>query len=365
MQGLTMKKMTGAARALVVASVMGLCAVGAHAQQPAPAPAPAATPAPAAAPAAPPAAARQPLSVNPEAAGVKEDQLFKALKPEFGGTAAIEGRGSIPDKKSYRIEQPAGRDWNEFRSGTLTKVGGGSILGVLALLCFFYLLRGRVMITGGRSGQLLERFGSVERFAHWLSATSFVVLALSGLNITFGRALLLPLIGPDAFTAITQLGKFAHNYVSFAFALGITLMFLVWVKDNLPSLRDIRWIAQGGGLVGLGHPPADRFNAGQKIIFWTVVLGGIALSITGYILMFPFVWTDIGGQQAANMIHALAGVVMVAVIIAHIYIGSVGMEGAFEAMGSGKVDLNWAREHHSIWVDKVLARKRDKVTPAE
>jgi formate dehydrogenase subunit gamma len=308
--------------------------------------------------------AQQPTSVNPTASSVNEEQLLKALKPaEFGGTSAIGGRGSIPDTKSYLLEQPAGRVWDTFRQTTLTTVGAISILGMLALLAIFYLARGQIKIDGGRSGRTLVRFGSIERFAHWMTATSFIVLALSGLNISYGRSLLLPIIGPDVFANVTQLGKFAHNYVSFAFALGIVMMFLAWIKDNLPSTVDLVWFAKGGGLVGSAHPPADRFNGGQKLIFWSVFIGGVALSASGYMLMFPFVFADIGGQQAANVVHALAGVIMVAIILAHIYIGSLGMEGAFEAMGSGKVDENWAREHHSIWAKKALSRERP--TPAE
>lgn len=314
--------------------------------------------------------AQQPTSVNPTASSVKESDLLKALKPPaFGQTNAIEGRGSNPNAASYKVIQPEGRDWQVFRDTTLSRVAALSILGILALLVVFYLVRGKVPMTGGRSGKTLVRFGSVERFAHWLSATSFIVLGISGLNITFGRALLAPLLGPDAFAAFTQFGKFAHNYVSFAFALGITIMFVMWVKDNIPVLRDLRWFAQGGGLIGLGHPPSDRFNAGQKVIFWTTVLGGIALSISGYLMMFPFVFVDIGGMQAATVVHALVGVVMIGIIFAHIYIGSVGMEGAFEAMGSGEVDVNWAREHHSIWAEKMMARDgsggHTKQSPAE
>ncbi len=309
--------------------------------------------------------AQQPNSVNPGKSSVQEEQLLKALKPAFGTTSAIEGRGSIPDKKSYRLEQPAGRDWESFRASTLTTVGVVSILGTLALLCVFYLVRGRIRIDDGRSGKTLLRFDGLDRFAHWLSATSFIVLALSGLNITFGKSLLLPLIGPSAFAQMTQLGKYAHNYVGLAFALGIVLMFLLWVKDNIPGPRDIVWLLKGGGIIGSGHPPAGRFNAGQKLIFWSVLVGGTVLSITGYLLMFPFVFTDIGGQQAANVVHALGGVVLMAIIIAHIYIGSIGMEGAFEAMGTGNVDLNWARDHHSIWTEQVLADERQKPTPAE
>jgi formate dehydrogenase subunit gamma len=311
-----------------------------------------------------PAQAQQPTSVNPTASSVQEKQLLEALKPEFGKTVAIEGRGSFPDVKSHVLQQPAGREWQNFRDTTLSRVGAYGILGILGVIAAFYLLRGKVRIAAGPSGRTMLRFGSVDRFAHWLTATSFIALALTGLNITFGRTLILPLVGDTTFANVTQMGKFVHNYVSFAFALGIVLMFVLWAKDNLPSLRDIRWFAQGGGLIGLGHPPADRFNGGQKLIFWSTIIGGVALSVSGYMLMFPYVVGGIGGLQAANVVHALAGVILVAIILGHIYIGSIGMEGAFAAMGSGKVDVNWAKEHHSIWVDKVM--KRDgKVTPAE
>jgi formate dehydrogenase subunit gamma len=299
-------------------------------------------------------------SVNPTASSVKEQQLLEALKPD----QQIKGRITIPDRNASSLIQPEGRDFRSDRDAN-ARIGGLAILGTLALLVGFYLVRGKVRISGGASGRTITRFGSVDRFAHWLTATSFLALGLTGLNITFGRSLLLPLIGGSAFTSLSQAGKFVHNYVSFAFVLGIVLMFVLWVKDNFPALRDIRWFVQGGGLIGLGHPPADRFNGGQKLIFWSVILGGAAISVTGYMLMFPFVWTDIAGMQWANVWHGLIGAILFAIILAHIYIGSVGMEGAFDAMGSGEVDLNWAKEHHSIWTDRVLQRGGGKAAPAE
>jgi formate dehydrogenase subunit gamma len=231
-----------------------------------------------------PVAAQQPTSVNPTASSVKEKQLLEALKPGSGDI--LSGRVSIPDAGGRNLIQPGGQEFRSFRDGTLSTVGKVGILGTLALLAVFFLIRGRIRIAGGPSGQTIERFGSASRFAHWLSATSFMLLGLTGLNIAFGKSVLLPVIGADAFTTVTQAGKFVHNYVSFAFAIGIALMFVMWVKDNLPSGRDITWFAQGGGLVGSKHPPADRFNGGQKLIFWTTVLGGIALSVSGYIMMF-------------------------------------------------------------------------------
>ncbi len=309
------------------------------------------------------ASAQQPKSVNPTASSVQEKQLLEALKP--GGPATLNGRVSIPDQRSSNLIQPAGKDWREFHQRELPKIGMYAILGSLGLIAAFFLVRGRIRIPGGPSGQLINRFGTIDRFAHWTTATSFILLALTGLNVTFGKQIVLPVIGPEAFTVLSQSGKYVHNYVSFAFVFGIALMFLLWTKDNIPGPRDIMWVLKGGGLIGIGHPEADRFNGGQKGVFWSTILGGAALAVTGYILMFPFQFTDIAGQQLANMVHGIAGVVLVAIIIAHIYIGSLGMEGAFAAMGSGMVDVSWAREHHSVWVDKVARRSGGSAVPAE
>ena len=305
----------------------------------------------------------QPTRVNPTADSVNEQRLLEALKPgNVGTTEAVKGRVSIPDKTSGNLIQPAGRDWRELQQ-TVARVGAYAILGMIGLLAIFFLMRGRIRVSSGFSGRLIERFGSIERFAHWLAAVSFIVLGLSGLNLTFGKSLLLPLIGPEAFTTVSQAGKIAHNYVSFAFVLGIVLMFVMWVKDNFPHPRDIVWLAKGGGIIGKAHPPAGRFNFGQKLIFWSVILGGAGLSVTGYILMFPFQFADLAGMQLAGIVHGLIGVVLVAIIIAHIYIGTLGMEGAFDAMGTGKVDVNWAKEHHSVWAEKVEAHATSALEP--
>lgn len=301
-----------------------------------------------------PAAAQQPTSVNPTASSVKEKQLLDALKP--GGTEILSGRVSIPDSQAGNLIQPAGRDFRVYQQDTIPKVGAYVILGMIAVLALFFMFRGRIRVDGGFSGRTIVRFGSMSRFAHWMTATSFLLLGLTGLNLVFGRSLLLPMIGPSAFTNLSQAGKFVHNYVSFAFALGIILMFVLWVKDNLPKVADLRWFAQGGGMLAGKHPPADRFNGGQKLIFWSTILGGVALSVSGYVLMFKPLTVDIAGLQLATIVHGLVGLILVAVILAHIYIGSLGMEGAFDAMGKGEVDLNWAKEHHSLWVDKVALK---------
>jgi formate dehydrogenase subunit gamma len=241
-------------------------------------------------------------------------------------------------------------------------VGGIAVLGMLAILALFDLAKGRIRIEAGASGRTIQRFNLFERTAHWMTASSFIVLGLSGLNLTFGRYLLLPLLGPEAFTAVSLWGKIAHNYLAFPFTLGIVLLFLIWVKDNIPDKVDLAWIKAGGGMIGHGHPDAKRFNAGQKVVFWITVLGGTLVALSGYVLIFPFAVTDMAGQQLAHIVHGILSVLMVAAMLAHIYIGTLGMEGAFHAMGSGEVDLNWAKEHHSLWVEEELAKARGTVT---
>jgi formate dehydrogenase subunit gamma len=294
--------------------------------------------------------------VNPQASAVHEQQLLNQFK-------TIQGRGTIPDTKSYVIEHPAGRDWRAFHNITLRWVGGIAILGMLALLIVFYLWRGMVKIESGRSGRAIVRFNAFERFVHWMTATCFIILAISGLNITFGRPLFVSSFGSATFSTWSQWAKYAHNYLSFPFTLGVILIFLMWIAGNIPNSVDITWLKRGGGIVGNDHPPAYRFNAGQKAIYWIVVLGGALVAVTGYVLMFPFYGTDIDSMQYAQMAHGITAVLFIAVMLAHIYIGTIGMEGAFEAMGSGTVDVNWAKEHHSLWLRSRTVPNRNKKPP--
>src|SRR6478752_9385007 len=303
--------------------------------------------------------------VNPTASSVNERQLLQEMD-------RIQGRVSIPDQRSSVLMQPAGREWREFRNVALRWIGGVAILGMLAVLVIFYLTRGMVRLESGRSGRTIVRFSLFERFVHWMTATCFVVLAISGLNITFGRPLLLPLIGHEAFSEWSQWAKYAHNYLSFPFTIGVVLIFLMWIAGNIPNKVDVDWAKRGGGLFGHDHPPAYRFNGGQKAIYWIVVLGGGAVAASGYVLMFPFYGTNVHNMQIAEVVHAIVAVLFIAAMLGHIYIGTIGMEGAFEAMGTGTVDVNWAKEHHPLWLEQEMARTgpnmsqtQPRATPAE
>ena len=327
------------------------------------------------APRAPGSSVRPPASQKwGEPATLPENIAPQLSDPTVWGQIRHGARGqvSIPDKNSAVLVQTRGWKWRTFRTGPMASFGGWLLLAVVVVLAIFYFQRGRIRISAGWSGNTIMRFSTLERFAHWLTAVPFVILALTGLNLMYGRTLLIPLIGKDAFSVITVWGKILHNYTAFAFILGILLMIVIWLRYNIWDKYDAGWIQTGGGMFSDDvHPPARKFNTGQKVIFWAVILAGGSLSYSGIALLFPFEFAPFAPTfQLLNSIgfdlpatlepieemqfmqawHAILALLMTALIIAHIYIGTLGMEGAVSAMWSGEVDENWAREHHSAWV---------------
>ncbi len=297
---------------------------------------------------------------NPDASVTNERMLLEQAP-------RIEGRIDIPDVKASVLMQPAGRTWDYFHEVLLHWGGAIVIVGTIALLALAYLIIGRIRIAAGRSGQKVLRFKAFERFSHWLTAASFVILGLTGLNITFGKILLLPLVGPETFSDISQIAKYLHNFTSFAFVAGLVLITVIFFRDNLLARVDVEWVKQGGGFIKSKHAPAGRFNLGEKMVYWLSVAAGVAVSASGFLLLFPFYGTNIADMQLAQVAHAIIAILFIALILAHIYIGTLGMEGAFEAMGTGEVDLNWAREHHDRWLAGQLEGegRQPSVTPAE
>jgi formate dehydrogenase subunit gamma len=303
-----------------------------------------------------PAHAQQVAPVDPQARVMNEQTLLR-LAPRIVGDI------DQPDDKARVLIQPAGRTWDHFHEVTLHWLGAAVILGTLAGLAAAYVILGRIRISAGRSGRKVPRFNGFERFVHWLTAVSFIVLGISGLNITFGKRLLRPLIGPDAFSAVSQALKYAHNFTSVPFVVGLVLIVVIWIRDNIPGKVDIEWFRQGGGFIASKHAPAGRFNAGEKLVFWGVLGAGAAVSVSGFLLLFPFYVTNIFGMQIAQVVHGVIAVLFVALILGHIYIGTLGMEGAFEAMGTGEVDFNWAKEHHDLWLEDQLGKGRSASPP--
>jgi len=297
---------------------------------------------------------------------------------------------------SQVLIQDRGMWWLQFREGPLLTYGGYLLLGTIGALVLFFLLRGRVMIDGEKTGRRIERFKNFERFGHWLLAGSFILLGITGLISLMGRKFLIPMFGLEPYAWIAGYSKWVHNNVSWAFIIALVMIFVMWVVHNLPDRTDIKWLAKGGGLFGGGHPPAKKFNAGQKLIFWsTIVLGG-SIAVSGVSLLFPFelplfaktfamlnstglpemvgfgvlpeALTPHEEMQYAQLWHSIVSFVLMSIIVAHIYIGSVGMEGAYDAMGTGMVEEQWAKEHHSLWVEEVQQRESKapgSATPAE
>ncbi len=284
--------------------------------------------------------------IDPDASVVNEQTLLREAP-------RIEGRIDQLDERARVLIQPAGRTWDYFHQVTLHWLGAIVNPRHARRAGSAYFLLGRLRISAGRSGTQGAPLQGFERFTHWLTAVSFVVLGTYRAEHHLREALLLPLIGHDAFSAISQAAKYAHNFTSFPFVLGLVLIVAIFIKDNIPDKVDIEWFKKGGGFIKSKHAPARRFNAGEKLVFWGALGAGAAVSVSGYLLLFPFYVTDIFGMQIAQVVHSVVAVLFVALILGHIYIGTLGMEGAFEAMWTGEVDYNWAKEHHDLWLEDV------------
>ncbi len=247
-----------------------------------------------------------------------------------------EGRIDIPDTKAGVLIQPAGRTWDYFHEVLLRWGGAIVILGTIAAPgCRLSGHRDGFGFRPGVPGGRFLRFKAIERFSHWLTAVSFVILGSDWSQYHLRQMCLLPVIGPEAFSSVSQAAKYMHNFTSFAFVVGLVLIIVIFFKDNLPQKVDIDWIKQGGGFIKSKHAPAGRFNLGEKLVFWLSLAAGVAVSVSGFLLLFPFFGTNILDMQLAQVVHAVVAVLFVALILAHIYIGTLGMEGAFEAMGTG------------------------------
>jgi len=280
--------------------------------------------------------------------------------PAWGGASERPQYASVPGHETNRLIQVEGREWREFRNGPVTRYAGWIIAAVIAVLMLVYLLKGQIKLHGARTGRMIERFNAVERVSHWTMAISFIFLALSGVIILWGKHIVLPWLGYTGFSWLTIVSKNIHNFVGPLFIFSLLVMFLIYVKDNLVTGRDIEWLVKLGGLFGKGgEVPSGRFNGGEKAWFWGgLVFLGLAVSVTGLILDFPN-WNQ-GRElmQQANVIHAIAAVLFISGAFGHAYLGTIGMEGAYEGMRHGYVDETWAKEHHSLWYEEVRDGKR-------
>jgi formate dehydrogenase subunit gamma len=251
-----------------------------------------------------------------------------------------------------------GEDWRQFRNGPVTLIGGAILLVVALAIWAFYRWRGTIKLSEPPAGRLIQRFTEWERLNHWTVAISFVVLGVSGLIMFFGKYVLLPVLGYTLFSWLAKIAITLHNFVGPVFFVAIIALFLTFLKKNGWQPYDFTWLKKGGGLASGEHVPAGFFNAGEKLWFWGgLTLLGLLVSCSGFVLDFANFDQTRNTMQLANMVHSIGALLFVTGSFGHIYIGTVGMEGAYAAMRTGLVDESWAKEHHELWYNDLKSGK--------
>ncbi len=298
--------------------------------------------------------------------------------PMWRGVAAgVEGFTSLPRSQAPEagvlIQPPvqypgsrmttAGEAWRQVRNNWIIPYGGALLLIALGALAIFYFARGplgHAEADGG--GRRIERFTPFERSAHWANAIAFVILAVSGIVMAFGKFFLLPVLGLSLFGWLTYALKTMHNFAGPVFAVSLVVVFFTFLRDEWPQRGDLKWMLKAGGVFSKSgeEPPSHRFNAGEKVVFWLGVLFlGVFVVSSGLVMdkLIPNLVYERGTMQIAHMVHAVSSVLMMCLMALHIYLGTIGMRGAYAAMRTGYVDEAWAREHHAYWHDDIQAGK--------
>ena len=285
--------------------------------------------------------------------------------------AGVTGYSSLPTPEAGNLIQPfvqypgskltnAGEAWRQVRNNWIIPYGGSLLLIAALAIALFYYGKGTMKLHGTETGRKIERFTPLERAAHWTNAIAFVLLAVSGVVMAFGKFFIQPIIGNALFGWLTYFLKNVHNFAGPLFAVSLIIVFVTFLKDNFPSKEDITWLLKGGGMFSGQEVPSHRFNAGEKVVFWFGVLGlGVIVVASGLVLdkLIPGLIYERSTMQIANMIHGVSTVLMMAMFMGHIYMGTIGMQGAYSAMREGYVDETWAKEHHELWYNDIKAGK--------
>lgn len=267
---------------------------------------------------------------------------------------ATQGNSQAQGVDSGVLIDSEGQAWREYRLKKLVPYGAIVLGGMLGLLLLYLVVRGRIRVEEGLSGHKLRRYTSPEMGVHWLLAITFVALALTGLILLYGRWVLIPLLGPEGFSATASLSKLVHNYSGLAFGVILVVAFFMYLKDSLFKLKvDLVWFLRVGGYLGGGEPKSYKVNAGQKAWYWVAMLGGMVLVASGLILDFPNFQQGRQLMHDAHLFHTVAAVAVIAFFFVHLYLATVGVEGAFGSMLNGYVDENWAKQHHRLWYQEV------------
>jgi len=246
-----------------------------------------------------------------------------------------------------------GDRWAQFRTDKPIKYAPFVLLGVILVLVLFYALRGKVLIEGGLSGRMVKRFTDYERIVHWVLALVFLFLAITGLILLLGRTLLIPLFGQQLFSLLASASKEGHNLFGPIFLVSLIMMVISFARRNIYEKGDLTWLLKGGGFIGKGHVSGGFFNMGEKSWYWMVILVGLLISISGMILVMPNFGQGRIIMEISHVVHVFAAIVLIAVSLGHMYMGSIGTEGSLEAMKSGYVDISWVEAHHDRWARKV------------
>ncbi len=269
---------------------------------------------------------------------------------------------SVKGPETGILIQSGGETWRQIRNGPVTVIGGWALVAMMLLIGAFYKVKGTIPLHEPPTGKKISRFSPWERIVHWSTAISFSILGISGLIILFGKHVLLPIIGYTLFAWLTQLAKGLHNFIGPLFILCSALLFFTFFKDNLPRAYDFIWVRKFGGLFSGEHVPSHRFNAGEKVWFWGgLATLGLVVGISGLVLDFPNFGQTRNTMQIANVVHMVGALMFMLGAFGHIYMGTVGVAGAYEAMRTGEVDETWAKEHHEYWYDDI---KAGKIKPA-
>lgn len=284
------------------------------------------------------------LSINPGA------ELWREVRQRDG---EVEGISQVKAPGANVLVNVSGQSWREYRMQELVPKAGAAVLIVLLVILIFRLVRGRIMLEEGRSGMRILRFTTNQRLAHWSTAILFVILGITGLTLLLGRKFLIPLFGAEGFSNIAMASKFLHDYLGPVFMLALTWLFILFVRDNIPSPKlDLQWLLKGGGLFGK-HASSDRYNAGEKLWFWLASIVGLAVIISGMVLDFPIFGQTRATMEFYHWVHSISAIILIVVSFGHIYMGTAALEATFEVMKTGYCDSNWAKEHHDLWYEKV------------
>jgi formate dehydrogenase subunit gamma len=283
----------------------------------------------------------------------KEDEANPRAEYWRAVRGGVEGYSAVSGPEAGVLIQSQGEDWRQARNNTILVLGGWFLVLILAAIAANHLITGGDKLEGGRTGRMILRWSAFDRALHWFVGISFVVLAITGLSLSFGRTVLIPLMGKQGFAAWAQLAKPVHDYLSVPFAVAFIFMLLMLIPKNILKGYDFAWLASLGGRLGKGHPSAGFINAGEKIMFWLMFFGGAALVVSGFFLLFPNLDFSRGAMQLANIVHVVIGLFLIGIAMGHIYLGTVGTEGAWEGMYSGEVDEAFAKQHHDLWYEEV------------